>query len=138
LDGDLSEWSDITEYKLHLSSANRGLTYASGDVSIKYMYDDTHIYMPFEVPGPYRFDTSNNHLCASMSTMWWVGQDATFMNMGGCYSESCNGVVPELCSPFRVDLGGHWELKTTEMGVEYRTDLTSGSGNDPIANKDDE
>ena len=109
---------------------------------MKCTYDSTHIYMAFEVPGPYRFDPNDDHLCASISTMWKVGEDATYMNMGGCphvsYGGSkCSG-VPSDCHPFRVNLGGHWELKTTEMGVAYGEDLTTGSGNDLIANKDDE
>jgi hypothetical protein len=49
----------------------------------------------------------------------------------------CNS-VPEECETHLVDIGGHWELSTTEMGVEYGVNLESGTGNDPIANKDDE
>ena len=49
----------------------------------------------------------------------------------------CDG-VPGECDNHLVDIGGHWELKTTQMGVEYGVDLESGTGNDPIANKDDE
>lgn len=47
-------------------------------------------------------------------------------------------VVPGECDGHLVDIGGHWELKTTLMGVTYGVDLESGTGNDPIANKDDE
>eukprot|EP00551_Chaetoceros_affinis_P000471 CAMPEP_0203647368 /NCGR_PEP_ID=MMETSP0088-20131115/15610_1 /ASSEMBLY_ACC=CAM_ASM_001087 /TAXON_ID=426623 /ORGANISM="Chaetoceros affinis, Strain CCMP159" /LENGTH=336 /DNA_ID=CAMNT_0050504981 /DNA_START=9 /DNA_END=1019 /DNA_ORIENTATION=+ len=142
LDGDLSDWAnDVAKNRLALTSALGMLPYSSGDVSIMCTYDETKIYMAFEVPGPYRFNATDDHLCASISTMWRIGDNAQYMNMGGCphvkYGEKCTE-VPELCNPFRVDLGGHWELKTTEMGVEYGTDLTSGSGNDPIANKDDE
>lgn len=142
LDGDLVDWAGIAEHKLQLTSAMGAMPYASGDLSMRCSYDDTRIYMAFEVPGRFRFNTTDDHLCASMSTMWRVGDDATFSNMGGCphahYGSSCNGVVPDACLPYRVDLGGHWELSTTEMGLEYGTDLTSGTGNDPIANKDDE
>jgi hypothetical protein len=39
--------------------------------------------------------------------------------------------------PFaQVDLGGHWELKTTTMGVAYGTN--EDTGDDLVANKDDE
>jgi len=61
--------------------------------------------------------------------------------MGGCPlamgEPECDS-VPEECETHLVDIGGHWELSTTEMGVEYGVDLESGTGNDPIANKDDE
>lgn len=61
--------------------------------------------------------------------------------MGGCPlamgPDKCD-VVPGECDSHLVDIGGHWELKTTQMGVSYGVDLESGTGNDPIANKDDE
>ena len=61
--------------------------------------------------------------------------------MGGCPlamgPNECEG-VPGECDNHLVDIGGHWELKTTRMGVEYGVDVESGTGNDPIANKDDE
>ena len=62
-------------------------------------------------------------------------------NMGGCPlamgPDKCD-VVPGGCESHLVDIGGHWELKTTQMGVTYGVDLETGTGNDPIANKDDE
>ena len=141
LDGDLSDWTSFPANRLSLTSAFSLLPYSSGDVSIKCMFDSTHIYMAFEIPGPYRFSTTNDHLCASISTMWKVGPESKFINMGGCphvvSGEKCDS-VPETCHPYRVDLGGHWELKTTKMGIKYGADLQSSSGNDLIANKDDE
>lgn len=76
LDGDLVDWAGIAEHKLHLTSAMRAMPYASGDLSLRCSYDDTRIYMVFEVPGRFRFNTTDDHLCASMSTMWRVGEDA--------------------------------------------------------------
>eukprot|EP00547_Thalassionema_nitzschioides_P013078 CAMPEP_0194262582 /NCGR_PEP_ID=MMETSP0158-20130606/46612_1 /TAXON_ID=33649 /ORGANISM="Thalassionema nitzschioides, Strain L26-B" /LENGTH=488 /DNA_ID=CAMNT_0039002741 /DNA_START=98 /DNA_END=1565 /DNA_ORIENTATION=+ len=144
LDGDLSDWEDVEGATLALTGANGALPYAGGDASIKCTYDNNNIYFAFEVPGKYRFNTTDNHLCASISTMWKVGQLADYVNMGGCpvtlggtYGSKCDG-VPENCYPYRVDLGAHWELKTTEMGVLYEGNRTSGTGNDPIANNDDE
>lgn len=57
---------------------------------------------------------------------------------GGCpLADAANcAEAPEECEDYKVDLGGHWELMTTEMGTLYGTnDLT---GNDEAANKDDE
>ena len=34
--------------------------------------------------------------------------------------------------------GAHWELRTTQMDIEYPMNATTGSGNDLIANNDDE
>eukprot|EP00985_Skeletonema_marinoi_P016101 scaffold8559_cov135-Skeletonema_marinoi.AAC.9 len=67
-----------------------------------------------------------------------MGEKATLFNMGGCpLSEAVNcDAVPEACAPYAVDIGAHWELKTTERGVMYGPN--EGSGNDLIANKDDE
>ena len=36
----------------------------------------------------------------------------------------------------QVDIGGHWELATTEMGVAYG--INNGTGDDAVANKDNE
>jgi hypothetical protein len=62
--------------------------------------------------------------------------------MGGCpeaMEYGCeDGVIPPECDDYLVDLGAHWELSTTEMGVEYMMNATTGSGNDLVANKDDE
>ena len=44
--------------------------------------------------------------------------------------------VPEGCDPYKVDVGGHWELKTTKMGIAYG--VNGGTGDDVLANKDDE
>jgi len=144
LDGDLSDWEDVEGAVIMLTGANGGLPYPGGYSSIKCTYDNNNIYFAFEVPGKYRFNTTDNHLCASIGTMWKVGQLADYVNMGGCpvtlggtYGSKCDG-VPETCYPYRVDLGAHWELKTTEMGVLYEGNRTSGTGNDPIANNDDE
>jgi hypothetical protein len=68
--------------------------------------------------------------------MFKMGEDATLINMGGCPLAGDCEAAPEGCDPYKVDLGGHWELKGTEMGVAYGTN--EGTGDDAIANKDDE
>ena len=67
-----------------------------------------------------------------------MGAKATFPYMGGCplaEAYECD-VAPEGCADYKVDLGGHWELSTTEMNTHYV--VNDGTGNDEIANKDDE
>ena len=70
-----------------------------------------------------------------------VGADATFHNMGGCPDAagpgSCANGVPDTCLPYLVDIGAHWELSTTQQGIMYPVSA-GGTGNDPVANKDDE
>ena len=41
--------------------------------------------------------------------------------------------VPEGYDPYKVDLGGHWELKSTERSKAYG--VKEGTGNDLVANK---
>lgn len=142
LDGDLGDWSnDDSAVTSSLTAAMGGMPYNAGDLTMRCVYDESRIYFAFEIPGVYRFDPADDHKCASISTMMQVGTDATFFMMGGCPlamgPNECDG-VPEECGNYLVDIGGHWELKTTQMGVEYGVDLESGTGNDPIANKDDE
>jgi hypothetical protein len=98
-----------------------------------------------EFPGLYRFNATDNHHCAAVSTMMKVGANASFFNMGGCpeVAQGCPGGVPESCRSYTVDVGGHWELRTTQMGIRYDLNVSSsptiqGSGNDLLANKDDE
>eukprot|EP01083_Nonionella_stella_P205144 747312_1 len=57
--------------------------------------------------------------------------------MGGCplALEDCPSDSTE-CDEYKVDIGGHWELKTTEQGVYYATN--EDTGDDVVANKDDE
>jgi hypothetical protein len=144
LDGDLGDWSDDhanAAVTSSLTAAMGAMPYEAGDLSMRCVYDESRIYFAFEVPGAYRFDPNDDHKCASISTMMQVGPDATFFMMGGCPlamgPNECDA-VPGECDDHLVDIGGHWELKTTQMGVEYGVDLESGTGNDPIANKDDE
>mmetsp|Transcript_27068 Transcript_27068/g.40971 ORF Transcript_27068/g.40971 Transcript_27068/m.40971 type:complete len:326 (-) Transcript_27068:86-1063(-) len=145
LDGDLSDWSNVPENVMSLVTSIGAVEYAHGDVAMKCTYDDDLIYMAWTVKGPYRFNATNDRMCASISTMWKVGPDAQYLNMGACpsqisglrYDEKC-AEVPEACYAYRVDLGLHWELKTTEQGVAYGIDLESNSGNDLSWNKDDE
>jgi len=79
LDGDLSDWSDHPEPAAtsSLTAAMGGMMYEAGDLTMKCVYDESHIYFAFQVPGAYRFDPSDDHFCASISTMMQVGADAT-------------------------------------------------------------
>jgi hypothetical protein len=123
-----------------------------GDVTYKCLYDSENIYFALEIPGEFRFSADDDHLCASIATMFKIGENATFLNMGGCpdATAGCEEGVPETCDAYRVDIGAHWELSGTERGTYYGVDSVApigsdnatttvpGTGNDLIANKDDE
>jgi hypothetical protein len=138
LDADISDWEGVEVFETPLTGALTSTLYTAGNVKIQCVYDSTDIYFLYQIPGKYMFDANDNHLCASVASMFQVGPKATFFNMGGCpLSEAINcDAVPEGCAPYAVDIGAHWELKTTERGVMYGPN--EGSGDDPIANKDDE
>lgn len=143
LDGDLNDWSSVQGITSSLQMIT-GPVYEAGDATLKCLYDSENIYFAFEFPGAYKFNASSDELCAAIGTMAKVGVMATFYSMGGCPDAmgGCGeeGIIPDTCVDYLVDLGAHWELATTEQGVEYAldTNLTSGTGDDPIANKDDE
>jgi hypothetical protein len=143
LDADLSDWSDVEGIASSLISAKGLLEYGSGKSTFKCLYSDTHIYFALEFPGAFRFDSTDNHQCAAIGTMLKIGEEATFVDMGGCPDaiDSCNTVpnaVPESCESYRVDIGAHWELSGTEQGVTYGINVDDVTGDDPVANKDDE
>jgi hypothetical protein len=104
----------------------------------------THHILPcssLAIPGDYRFDALDNKKCAAIGTMMKIGPKAAFLNMGGCQESvefGCDAGIPAECQDYLVDLGAHWELRTTEQNVEYPMNATTGSGNDLIANLDDE
>jgi hypothetical protein len=59
---------------------------------------------------------------------------AGFINMGGCpdalEGTSClDETIPSGCEDYLVDLGAHWELASTQMGLEYSINSTNGPGN---------
>jgi hypothetical protein len=140
LDADLSEWTGVDAFETPLTGAMDSKMYAHGNVSIKCVYDAEKIYYAFEIPGKYRFDAADNHLCTSVSTMFQIGEKASLFNMGGCPladAVDCSA-APGGCSDYLVDIGGHFELKTTERKVRYGEDLDSGTGNNLVANNDDE
>jgi hypothetical protein len=145
LDADHSEWADVEAYTTTLQTIT-GVQYAEGSAIYKCMYDDDKIYLALEIPGDYRFNATDDHHCAAIATMMKIGTEATLFNMGGCpdapIGECSTDMVPESCDAYRVDIGAHWELSGTEQGRMYDINVPAdgeiGSGNDLIANKDDE
>ncbi|KAL7502551.1 hypothetical protein ACHAXN_000652 [Cyclotella atomus] len=137
LDGDNSDWSSVETFQTSLAGALTAAPYPNDNLKVQCVYDDDRIYFLFEVPGVYRFDTTDNHKCAAISTMFKMGEEAMLYNMGNCpmAATSCPS-NPEDCVDYKVDIGGHWELATTEMGVAYG--INNGTGDDAVANKDDE
>lgn len=117
------------------------IPYPHGNAKIGCVHDTNNkVYFLFEIPGLYRFDTEDNHMCAAVSSMFKMGEDAKLFNMGGCplALTDCpaDGDGAHSCDDYKVDIGGHWELKTTEQGVYFGTN--DGTGDDAVANKDDE
>lgn len=143
LDGDTSEWSDVTGGISPEIKSIFGRSYADGNPTYKCLYDSQKVYFALEIPGKYRFDETDNKRCAAIGTMMPLGSKAAFLNMGGCPESMENGgcpdgIMPETCADYTVDLGAHWELKTTAMNTEYAMNATTGTGNDLVANLDDE
>jgi len=141
LDGNTDEWSifNTTLANYPLTSAMGASRYPHGDgsASIQCVYDTDKVYFLFKVPGPYRFNNTDNHQCAAVSSMFKMGANAQLYNMGGCPLALNDCPAEEgACDDYKVDIGGHWELKTTEQGVYYTTN--GGTGDDVVANKDDE
>lgn len=83
LDGNAADWSTVEVFEAPLTGALTSTPYANGDghVKIQCVYDTERIYFFFQVPGAYRFSTEDNHKCASMSTMFKMGEDASLFNM---------------------------------------------------------
>eukprot|EP00984_Skeletonema_dohrnii_P012540 scaffold5101_cov224-Skeletonema_dohrnii-CCMP3373.AAC.3 len=135
---DISDWDGVEVFESPLTGALTSKMYTAGNMKIQCVYDATDIYFLYQIPGKYMFDINDNKKCASVASMFQMGEKATLFNMGGCpLSEAVNcDAVPEACAPYAVDIGAHWELKTTERGVMYGPN--EGTGNDLIANKDDE
>lgn len=145
LDADFSDWSTVEAYQTPLTSPILGGTYdtAGQPVNLKCQFDQDRIYFAFEFPGEYRFNATDNEKCAAIGTMFKIGAKATYYNMGGCpdafVETACANGIPDTCDEYRVDIGAHWELSGTEQSTMYDVSARgSGTGNDPIANKDDE
>ncbi|KAL3804013.1 hypothetical protein HJC23_006404 [Cyclotella cryptica] len=137
IDGDTSDWSSVESFEAPLTGALTPTEYPYGNATIQCVYDDERVYFLFEVAGPYRFDAADKHKCAAISTMFKMGSEAMLYDMGNCplAKTSCPTNLTE-CDDYKVDIGAHWELATTEMGVAYGT--SNGSGKDNVAGKDDE
>lgn len=123
LDGKTEDWSGVQVFEEPLTGA---LTSKErGTVKIRCGHDADSIYFLFEVPGKYRFAEDNNHMCASISTMFQMGEDAQLYNMGNCpLASNCNdnsSAIPGGCNSYKVDLGGHWELRTTGIVKQYHS-----------------
>jgi hypothetical protein len=140
LDGDLSDWADVVGIETSLYDPLSLDLYEPGKAKVKCAHSDDRLFMTLEIPGKYRFNATSNEMCAAIATMMKVGEDATYHNMGGCPDAvaGCDNGVPAQCDAYRVDIGAHWELATTEQGVTYPINTVDGTGNDLVANKDDE
>jgi hypothetical protein len=142
LDGDLSEWDNVVGIGTMIYQPGGLVEYPDGSVSYKCMYDETNIYFGLAIPGDYRFDPTENERCASVAAMFKIGANATIINMGGCPDAAtgcdASGAAPSTCDDYRVDIGAHWELSSTEQGVTYKLNPTSGTGEDPVAELGDE
>eukprot|EP00977_Amphora_coffeiformis_P017212 scaffold5520_cov167-Amphora_coffeaeformis.AAC.2 len=139
LDADFADWADVPGYSTSMLNID-GTEYTAGVAEYKCLHDNTNIYFALSIPGEYTFDPTNDKLCAAIATMFKVGADATYVDMGGCPDAAlgCGGIVPDTCSSYLVDIGAHWELSTTQQGVMYGMNATSGTGKDLLAGKDDE
>lgn len=145
LDADHSDWEAVEAFTTSLVSTVSGVEYDAGQATYKCLYDSENIYFAMEIPGEYGFSTEDNHLCAAIGTMFKVGAKAEFVNMGNCPDAmgGCAEGIPDTCTDYLVDIGAHWELKDTEQGTLYGvassgTSRQGGTGNDLIANNDDE
>lgn len=144
LDADHSDWESVEAFTTSLVST-LGVEYDAGQATYKCLYDSENIYFAMEIPGEYGFNTTDNHHCAAIGTMFKVGAKAEYVNMGNCPDAmgGCADGVPDTCTDYLVDIGAHWELKDTEQNTLYGLASSSssrqgGTGNDPIANNDDE
>jgi hypothetical protein len=143
LNANLDEWADVAGIKTALFQSGGDVKYTPGEATYKCLHSDTHLYLSLEVPGDYRFNATDNAKCAAIATMMKIGAEATYDNMGGCPEvladpSLCDNGAPASCDSYLVDIGAHWELATTKQGMEYGINITGGTGDDPIANKDDE
>lgn len=144
VDGHFSEWNTSHAVVTPLFMAMFGTSKPYPYHALMFCnYDDSKIYFGLEFPASeFSFNTTDNHLNPSIATMFQVGKDATFYMMGNCpmaaTESQCEdgGAANGTCADYLVDIGAHWELATTEQGVEYGTN--GGTGNDEVANKDDE
>jgi hypothetical protein len=137
-DGSLEDWEAVEGIVTQIQSIF-GITYDS-KATYKCVHDNEKVYFALEIPGQYRFNSAEDAECAAIATMMKMGPKAGYLNMGGCQAAmeivgDC--AIPPECEDYKADLGAHWELVTTTMGVEYPMDTTSGSGADAVANKDD-
>ncbi|KAL7466900.1 hypothetical protein ACHAXS_007181 [Conticribra weissflogii] len=140
VDGSFSEWTSSQAIATPLVSLAGPYPY---HVLMFCSYDDSKLYLGLEYPASkFSFNATDDHFNAAIATMFQVGKDATFYMMGNCpfaaTEEQCDagGAANGTCADYLVDIGAHWELSTTEQGVEYGTN--GGTGNDEAANKDDE
>jgi hypothetical protein len=108
LDADLTEWTGVSGISTPLQQPYGGPIYTGGDATYKCLYSDTHLYLTMEIPGTFRFDSTTSEKCAAISTMFKIGEKATFVNMGGCplalanQSACDNLMIPESCEDYRV------------------------------------
>jgi hypothetical protein len=130
VDAKISDWDGVEVFETPLTGALTSTIYGAGNIKIQCVYDTNNIYLLYQIPGKYMFDSSDNHKCAAVGNMFQVGEKASFFNMGNCPLSEAAGcdAVPGGCAPWAVDIAPQWELRRTERGTEYGPN-TGNNGN---------
>ena len=79
----ISDWGGVEVFESPLTGALTSKMYTAGNMKIQ-CDDATDIYFLYQIPGKYMFDINDNKKCASVASMFQMGEKATLFNMGGC------------------------------------------------------
>ncbi|KAL7467564.1 hypothetical protein ACHAXS_007810 [Conticribra weissflogii] len=141
LDGHFREFNttDAVMTPLHSAMGGSSAPWPQGNVLLFCSFDDEKLYLGIEFPTEtFMFNaTGNHHLTPKIGTIFQMGIQATLKSMGGCPNatteEACASGGFDACSDYLVDLGGQWEIQSTEQMVEYQLGPDNGGGDEVAA-----
>ncbi|KAJ6794322.1 Uncharacterized protein M6B38_231940 [Iris pallida] len=101
VDGHADEWAEVEGSEFDLLPAldpDEDKAYAGGKMTAKALHDGNNVFFMLQVAGEYAFTKGENGKCPSVALMFQVGENASYVNMGGCKdmpgtctSKSCRG-----------------------------------------------
>ncbi|EFJ30806.1 hypothetical protein SELMODRAFT_440403 [Selaginella moellendorffii] len=132
VDGAAADWDAVEGIQFSLYPA---LDPASGDpypgkMTVKAAHDGRDLFFLLKIPGSYQYKQSVKRASPSVALMFPIGDDATYVDMGGC-SESLN-CSKQSCGGHEVDIM-HFSISDAVPGRSYGANLAdnlNGTGRD--------
>ncbi|KAJ6807735.1 uncharacterized protein M6B38_171190 [Iris pallida] len=131
VDGHADEWAEVEGPELDILPAldpHEDKAYAGGKMTVKASHDGNNVFFMLQIAGDYAYSKGENVKCPSVALMFQVGENASYVNMGGC-KDMPGTCTSKSCRGHEVDIM-HFSIGNAIPGRLYGgNSLDNGDGN---------